>query len=133
MTGDLSQVNYSSIRAGTLDFRREIQQFQWLTFIPMVCERVMNKWLSLAALSNRVKTDLQVEWTTPKWDWVDPVKDVQGELLELQSGLKSYHEALRGRGLVPDNHIEEVLKGKQILEQLGLSFSHKTEKGQPPE
>ena len=133
MTGDLSQVNYSSIRAGTLDFRREIQQFQWLTFIPMVCERVMNKWLSLAALSNRVKTDLQVEWTTPKWDWVDPVKDVQGELLELQSGLKSYHESLRGRGLVPDNHIEEVLKGKQILEQLGLSFSHKTEKGQPPE
>jgi lambda family phage portal protein len=133
MTGDLSQVNYSSIRAGTLDFRREIQQFQWLTFIPMVCERVMNKWLSLAALSNRVKTDLQVEWTTPKWDWVDPVKDVQGELLELQSGLKSYHEALRGRGLVPDNHIEEVIKGKQILEQLGLSFSHKAEKGQPPE
>jgi len=46
LTGDLSQVNYSSIRAGTLEFRRMVEQWQWLTFIPMFCEPILKAWLN---------------------------------------------------------------------------------------
>ncbi len=122
MTGDLSQVNYSSIRAGTLDFRREIEQFQWLTFIPMFCERVMSTWLNVAALTHNIKTDIEVEWTTPKWSWVDPVKDVEGERLELELGLKSYSESARQRGYSPDLLIEEIKKDKEMLEAAGIQY-----------
>jgi lambda family phage portal protein len=37
LTGDLSQVNYSSIRAGLVEFRRMIDAVQWQLFIPMFC------------------------------------------------------------------------------------------------
>ncbi len=128
MTGDLSQVNYSSIRAGTLDFRREVEQFQWLTFIPMFCERVMSSWLNVAALTHNIKTDIEVEWTTPKWDWVDPVKDVEGERLELELGLKSYSEAARQRGYSPELLIDEIKKDKEMLDSAGIAYpsSNKT-------
>ena len=35
MTGDLSQANFSSTRAGLNEFRRMVEQIQWQTVIPM--------------------------------------------------------------------------------------------------
>jgi lambda family phage portal protein len=122
MTGDLSQVNYSSIRAGTLDFRREVEQFQWLTFIPMFCRQVMKKWLQVASVSNGSRRDIQVFWTTPKWDWVDPVKDVQGEENELRLNLKSWSKTVRERGLNPDELINEIKKDREAFEQAGIKY-----------
>ncbi|HSF94177.1 MAG TPA: phage portal protein, partial [Thermohalobaculum sp.] len=40
LTGDLSQVNYSSIRAGLVEFRRMIDAVQWQVFVPGFCDRV---------------------------------------------------------------------------------------------
>jgi len=120
MTGDLSQVNYSSIRAGTLDFRREVRQFQQLTFIPMFNQKIMQVWARSAMLSNKIKVDLPVTWTTPRWDWVDPVKDVKGEEMELSLGLKSWSKTVRERGLNPDDLLAELLKEKVEFEKAGL-------------
>lgn len=122
MTGDLSQVNYSSIRAGTLDFRREIEQFQWLTFIPMFCERVMTTWLNVAALTHNIKTDIEVEWTTPKWDWVDPVKDVKGEMMELALYLKSFSESSRKRGCDLELVLQEAEKDMKLFEKYNVPY-----------
>lgn len=122
MTGDLSQVNYSSIRAGTLDFRREIEQFQWLTFIPMFCERVMTSWLNVAALAHNIKTDIEVEWTTPKWDWVDPVKDIKGEEMEIALFLKSFSEAARQRGQDLELVLEEFSNDMKLFEKYGVPY-----------
>ncbi len=48
LTGDLSQVNYSSIRAGLVEFRRQIDAVQWQLFIPMFCAPVW-RWFTEAA------------------------------------------------------------------------------------
>ncbi|MEH0072915.1 phage portal protein [Pannonibacter sp. Pt2-lr] len=48
LTGDLSQVNYSSIRAGLVEFRRMIDAVQWQIFIPMLCAPVW-RWFTEAA------------------------------------------------------------------------------------
>jgi hypothetical protein len=37
LSGDLSNVNYSSYRAGMLGFRNAIDAILWLTLIPMYC------------------------------------------------------------------------------------------------
>lgn len=124
MTGDLSQVNYSSIRAGTLDFRREVEQFQWLTFIPMICRRLMTTWLNTAAISANVKSNLQIDWTTPKWDWVDPLKDVRSETEELNTSRKSFSEAARERGYTPENLIEEIAKDMKMFEKAGIPYPY---------
>lgn len=122
MTGDLSQANYSSMRAGTLDFRREVEQFQWLTFIPMLCRRVMTTWLNTAAISASIKANIETDWTTPRWDWVDPLKDVKSETEELNTSRKSFSEAARERGYTPEKLVEEIAKDRAMFEKAGIPY-----------
>ncbi len=121
LTGDLSQVNYSSIRAGTLEFRRMVEQWQWLTFIPMCCQPVMNAWLNAAVLAGKLKsTDVTVNWTTTRFDWVDPVRDVTGELMEIAAGLKPWSEAVRGRGYDPQANIAAIKAEQEAFKKAGI-------------
>lgn len=123
LTGDLSQVNYSSIRAGTLEFRRMVEQWQWLTFIPMFCQPLMRTWLKTAVSSGTLKnSDIAVNWTTTRFDWVDPVKDVTGELMEIAGGLKPWSEAVRGRGYDPQSNIAEIAKEQQAFAAAGIKI-----------
>lgn len=128
LTGDLSQVNYSSIRAGTLDFRREIEQWQWLNFIPSVLNRIMEKFLDTAFAAGLIQTtEIDYDWTTPRFDWVDPLKDVQGEELELTMGLKTWSEAVRARGFNPDLLLEELKVEREKFKAAGIEYPVKKE------
>lgn len=121
-TGDLSQVNYSSIRAGMVEFRRRIQRQQWQIFIPLVCRRVAARFLETANIAGKVKGNVTVTWTPPRFDWVDPVKDVTGELLEIAAGLKSWQEAVRGRGEDPDTVLEQIKADQQKFTDYGIEI-----------
>jgi len=123
LTGDLSQVNYSSIRAGTLEFRRMVEQWQWLTFIPMFCQPLMKAWLDAAVLAGKLKSsDAKVSWTTTRFDWVDPVRDVTGELMEIAAGLKPWSEAVRGRGFDPQANINEIKAEQEAFKKAGIKI-----------
>lgn len=128
LTGDLSQVNYSSIRAGTLDFRREIEQWQWLNFVPSFLNTVIEKFLETAFAAGLIpSTDIEYDWTTPRFDWVDPMKDVQGEQLELSMGLKTWSEAVRARGFNPDLLFEELKAEREKFKSAGMDYPIKQE------
>src|ERR1700743_1673060 len=43
LTGDLSQVNYSSLRAGLVEFRRTIDTLRWQVFMPQFCVPVWKR------------------------------------------------------------------------------------------
>jgi lambda family phage portal protein len=87
LTGDLSGVNYSSIRAGVLEFRRGCEQFQYHVMIQMFCRPVWRWFIEQAILSGALGTEaasafatdpapfLDVRWDPPGWPWVDPLKD----------------------------------------------------------
>lgn len=123
LTGDLSQVNYSSIRAGLLEFRRTIDQFRWLTFIPMLCEPIATAWVDAARLSGALRArTVTHDWTPPRWDWVDPVKDVAGELLEVAAGLKPWQEAVRARGFDPLTNIAQIKEDQERFKTAGISI-----------
>ena len=47
LTGDLSQVNYSSIRAGLIEFRRRIEALQWQLLIPGLCQPVWRRFVAV--------------------------------------------------------------------------------------
>ncbi|MFN3938147.1 MAG: phage portal protein [Gemmobacter sp.] len=63
LTGDLSRVNYSSIRAGLVEFRRMIDAVQWQLFIPMLCAPVWRWFAEAAWAAGHIPTpDVPVEW-----------------------------------------------------------------------
>lgn len=110
MTGDLSGVNFSSMRAGMIEYRRVIEVWQWLTFIPMHGNRTIRAWEQAARIAGKIrgKAPLEIAWTPPKWDWVDPVKEVAATRDEIAGGLASLSEKLRARGFDPEIVFAEI-------------------------
>lgn len=116
LTGDVSQVNFSSARVALLEFRRGAEQLQWLTVIPRLCAPIWRAFIDAAVLGGALRSaDYGVDWSTPKWDYVNPEQDVKADLAEISGGLSSFSEKLRRRGYKPDLVFTEL---KADLERL---------------
>lgn len=103
LTGDVSKVNFSSARVALLEFRRGAEQLQWLTVIPRLCVPIWQAFIDAAVLAGKLPgPDYRVDWSTPKWDYVNPEQDVKADLAEVSGGMSSISEKLRRRGYKPD-------------------------------
>ncbi len=132
MTGDLSGVNYSSIRAGMIEFRRHIEAVRRRTLIHQFCRPVWERWNRLEALSGSLPTAafaadpdafLSVKWIAPGWQWVDPLKDSKAAIDEIAAGLRSRAEVVAERGHDIETLDAEIAADKARAGGLG------TEKG----
>jgi len=121
LTGDLSQVNYSSIRAGLVEFRRMIDAVQWQLVIPMLCQPVWD-WFTEAAWATGHIPDpiVPVEWSPPKFEAVDPLKDAMAVLLSVRSGTMTLAEAIAQQGRNPDAVLAEIARMNELLDALGI-------------
>lgn len=108
LTGDYSSSNYSSSRAAALEFRRRVEAFQHHVLVRRFCRPVWRRWVTLEVLAGRLDLPgffadpepyLAARWIAPGWGWVDPVKEVQAEILAIEAGLKSRTEAVAARGV----------------------------------
>lgn len=117
LTGDLSRVNYSSMRGGRAEFKILVEQYRWLSFMPQVCERIYGWFEEAAFLAGKLRsTEYDHEWTPPRWEYVNPKEDVETDLLELDGGLASHPEKIRERGGDFLQKVKEIAKGRKTLE-----------------
>ncbi|MDN2565262.1 phage portal protein [Aquibium sp. A9E412] len=121
LTGDLSQVNYSSIRAGLVEFRRQIDAVQWQLFIPMFCAPVWRWFTEAAWAAGQIPSPtVPVEWSPPKFEAVDPQKDAMANLLSIRSGTMTLAEVIARQGRNPDAVLAEIAATNAKLDALGL-------------
>jgi lambda family phage portal protein len=100
MTGDLSQNNFASSRVGLNEFRRMIELVQWQTIIPQFCEPVWRWFIEACQLAGHIPVTAQVdvEWAPPRFEMVNPLQDVQADLLEVRAGFASPQQMIGKRG-----------------------------------
>lgn len=126
LTGDLSDVNYSSIRAGLVEWRRRIEALQHYVIAFQALRPIWRRWATTEVLSGRVATTVEaampVKFITPRQQWVDPAKDVAAELDAIAGGLMSRREAVTARGLDIETLDAEIAADKARAETLGLTF-----------
>lgn len=132
LTGDLSQVNFSSARVGVIEFRRSAEQRQWHVLVPRLLTPIWQAFVDAAVLAGKIPSaDYGVEWTTPKWDYVNPSQDVRADVAEIAGGLSSVSEKLRKRGYQPDAVFKELGEDYAKLKESGalelLSFLLKSQ------
>lgn len=117
LTGDLSGVNYSSIRAGLLEHRRRIGALRRQTLEPRVLDPLWRRFVTLEVLAGRFDLPgfeespedfYDVEWLWPGWGAVDPNKEIDAEIAAIGAGLKSRREAIAASGRDPDAVMEAV-------------------------
>ncbi len=107
ISGDLGKVNYSSGRLGLIKFRRHcrairantsIHQWSNPTWRAFIDACVLGGHISAADLRANRREYMRVNWHAPKWEWIDPLKDVQADIAEVEAGLSSRTEKVAERG-----------------------------------
>ena len=130
-TGDLSGVNYSSIRAGNLEFQRQCKQFIFNVMAYQICRPVARYWLSQVALSNAIflpgyakdpKSYMRIKWTIDGWPWVDPLKDLKASNGLVRSGFSSRTQEVAERGLDVEALEDEIMADNERADAAGLVF-----------
>lgn len=132
LANDLEGVNFSSIRQGALDERENWKEIQeW--FIESFVEKVYRAWLPRALLGGLIKVngrpisatrllDLQqVEWQARRWDWIDPEKDVNANVIAINKGLTTAGRVIREKGLDPQAVWQE--RADEVQEQINLHIA----------
>lgn len=121
LLGDMKDVNFSSARVRLLDFRRSVESMRWLVLIPKLIEPIYQAFVEAAYLAGMIKTaDQPVDYSVPKWEYVNPEQDVKADQAEIGAGLSSISEKLRQRGYEPDVVFEELKKDIDKLREMGL-------------
>ena len=140
VSGDLEGVTYSSIRAGLVEFRRKVEQIQHSVVVYQFCRPVWERFVRLAVLAGHLPARdfdrdpaafLACDWLPPKFDYVDPKKDVEAELLAIDGGLKSRTQAIAERGFDAEQVDAEIAADQERAEALGLSFKPPPAGGPP--
>ena len=115
LTGDLTSVNFSSIRAGTLDERDmwKVMQGFYIEFK----QEMFSWWLARALMFD---TDLKRlpyakfdKFNAPvffgrRWDWVDPKSDAAADREAVSLGVRSRSQIIREQGRDPDEVWDEL-------------------------
>ena len=121
LTGDLSQVNYSSIRAGMADFVDIVEMYRWLQFIPQVMRPIRDWFLDAGFTQGSLRSpNYGFVWTPPAWPYVNPVDDIKASKEEIKGGLQSLSEKIRQRGYDPEEVFAEMASDRKVLEKFGI-------------
>lgn len=134
MTGDLRSVNYSSIRAGLLEFRRRVTSTQNAVIIQLFARPFINKWVAMATelglapwklseYRKNVVLYIRMKWLAPKWEWVDPLKDLQAEKLAVDNGFKARTDTIEEGGDDPEETDKRIKEDQDREDALGLRLA----------
>lgn len=131
LTGDLTGVNYSSIRAGLLEFRRRVEPVQHSVLVHQLCRAIWRAWFDQAVLSGALKAPgysvrrreyLRVKWIPQGWSWVDPEKEFKAVVLAIRAGLMSRSEAISAFGYDAEDVDREIAADNARADKLGLKL-----------
>jgi len=122
LTGDYSNVNFSSGRMGWLEFHRNIGQWQNLMLIPHLCKRTWQWFNEAAVVSGRIREPARAKWTPPRREMIDPVKETEAIKRQIRNGLLSPQEAIRMFGMDVDDVLKEYIEFNKKIDDAGLKF-----------
>lgn len=112
LTGDLSKGNFGSLRAGAIEFRKRVTLTQQLVFVNLGLIPLTDYFKELASVYiSKEASNSTCSFIFPKQEWLDPLKDVQADVLEVRSGLATLQDKLLERGVEDvETHITRILE-----------------------
>jgi lambda family phage portal protein len=138
LTGDLSNVNYSSARVGQADERdvwRDLQDFVAGVF----CREVYHSWVRSSMLTgalrltNREYVEVQnPSWRPRGWRYVDPQKEISANVEALANKLTTWTDVLGEQGIDINDHFETLKQEQELAASLGIDLSIASKTAPPP-
>lgn len=126
LSGDLTNANFSSLRAGLIPFRARVEQSQYGTLTPQFLRPIWRRWLALEVLSGRVELSPEIgaEWIMPRpLQGLDPIKEYGAIKEALALGLMSRTQAINEFGWNADDMDRAIAADRAREADFGLNFS----------
>jgi lambda family phage portal protein len=142
LSGDWRSMNDRTYRAAFNTFKRQVRQWQW----NLVCQQfnipIWNRFVDFAVASGALSqpksvddADLRrVEWRPERWDYIQPVQDLEATSLAIGLGLTSRSAEIAERGDDAEVVDAQIAADREREKTLDLEFPAGTAKAlaQPP-
>jgi lambda family phage portal protein len=129
LTGNLAEANYGSQRVG-MTLEREGYKRDTAYLARTLHDRVFATWLSWAILSGQLTISASIaqlgaevaEWQARAFDWIDPSKDIDAALAEVDAGLNSLTRIAASKGRDINDVLAERKAEQDKAAALGVSL-----------
>lgn len=133
LANDLENVNFSSIRHGSLEDRdswRMLQNFM----IEHFCNPIFENWLLMAITKNLLPIAMREFdkfnkpiWRPRGWAWVDPLKDNHANQIALEQKTKSRSQIVADQGMDIEELFKQIVFEEELAKKYGLNLNKEQE------
>ena len=120
LTGDFSQVNFSSSRMSFLEMNRNVEAWRANILVPQLLNPIFDYFVNGLELLGHNTARVRPVFTPPRREMVDPSKEVSALKEAIRSGLMSQSEAVRNAGYNPQTLFQEIADDNEKLDELNI-------------
>jgi lambda family phage portal protein len=126
LTMDYSKVNFSSGRMAQINVIANFKKWQYNMMVPQMCVPIWNWFIEATMIAGLMPTRVIcgcTDWTAPRIQQLDPVKETNARITAIQGGLMTVSECLREDARDPEEFFEEYKSDMDRLKELGINIS----------
>lgn len=124
VSGDLSNVNFSSGRMGRMEMDRNVSSWQWHIIVPQMLAPI-GRWALEAfdiANGSTIRRSAAIAWVTPHRMLVDPEGEIKMMRDKVRAGFTSRSETIRALGEDPDAVMAEIEADNAVADERAFVF-----------
>lgn len=133
LANDFARVNFTSIRADYVEFAKYIDHLQDALLVVQLCHPVFRWFQDGQRIRGGLAKTLDVTWTTPRREMIDPLKESTADINMVMAGFISRQEVIRQRGYDPFDVYAEIMEDLAEQKKLGAQFTTDVSKPPPEE
>ncbi|MCD8173795.1 MAG: phage portal protein [Alistipes sp.] len=122
LTGDYSKVNFTSGRMAEIKASVNFRSWQYHTLVPQLCSPVWSWFVDACLLAGKVPERIFSDWTAPRLQQLDPVKETNAQVMRLDNKLTTWSELARENGREPDELFEEIKEDVDRFAAIGIDL-----------
>lgn len=120
LTGDYSQVNFTSGRMGRSEFHALLDTWQWNMFVPKFCGGVFGWFLEAGALAGLSVQGATAKYTPPRRILVDPTREIPTIIKAVRGGISTMPLAIDEMGYDPEEFLDSIEEWNAQLDKRGI-------------
>lgn len=124
LSGDLSNVNFTSYKAGRIEMDLNVRQWQWLMMVPQMMEPIGRWIIQQWAIERGIRParGLKLTWTAPVRPLIDPAREIGALRDKVRAGFASRQGVVRELGDDPSVIFAEQVEDAALADEFKLKF-----------
>ncbi|GHT04866.1 phage portal protein [Bacteroidia bacterium] len=122
LTMDYSRVNFTSGRMAKIDVTANFKSWQYNMIVPQLCAPVWQWFMDACLIAGKLHKPIKADWTAPRVQQLDPVKETNAQIMKLKAGLSTWSETIREIGREPEEFFAELEQDIARFKKAGLNY-----------